>query len=207
MPTNQAEFYGGLERASDAISACSADRIAQAAAVHDAIQPLLDNTDDATELACRRGCSHCCHFPVGVTFAEALRLADTINKQPELRDRVLAANAATATHSWEQLVAVPCPLLVDDACTAHEARPMPCRALGSRDAEACEAALTTDEAPPRDEVAWWRGLGAASALAKPHPANPQTGGTRELRAAVSAILADANQPDVAFANARQAPGT
>jgi hypothetical protein len=202
MPTNQAEFYRGLERAGEALQSCEAQDAARAAAVHRAVQPLLEDTEVAAQLACRRGCSHCCHYPVGVTFPEAMRLADAVLRRPELSPRVRDADAAVAKQSWEQLVGVPCPMLVDDACAIHDARPMPCRALGSLDAASCAHALTTDRAPPRDEAAWWRGLGAAHALAKAEPT-----GSRELRSAVSAILANADAPQDAFRSARVAPGS
>ena len=187
MPTNQAEFYRGLEQASMALKTCRAADpdgapAKLAAVVHERVQPLLEDTPEAGQLACRRGCSHCCHYPVGITFPEAMRLADAVRGRPELRQRILAADRALAAQSWRQLVGVPCPLLIDDACALHEARPMPCRALGSLDAAACADALTTDRAPPRDEAAWWRGLGAAAAMANAEPT-----GNRELRSAVNAI--------------------
>lgn len=201
MPTNQAEFYRGLERAGEALQSCDGQDAARAMAVHTAMQPLLEDTEAAAQLACRLGCSHCCHYPVGVTFPEAMRLADAVRERPALLTRVRAANRALAAASWQQLVGEPCPMLVDDACAIHDARPMPCRALGSLDAAACADALITDRAPPRDEAAWWRGLGASSALAVADPA-----GSRELRSAVSAILADTQHPHVAFETARVVPG-
>lgn len=201
MSTTHAEFYRGLELASQALAGGSTDPVDQAAAVHRTIQPHLDDTPAAHGLACRRGCSHCCHFPVGVTFPEAMRIAQVITDRPELRETLRAAHTTTADKTWEQLVAVPCPMLRDDACAIHEARPMPCRALGSSDAQACEDSLTAAATPPRDETAWWRGLGAAAALAEGSP-----GGTRELRSAVNNILTDRDSPEVAFTNARRAPG-
>lgn len=200
MPSNLDEYYRGLEAATAAFAAtagCSpADR---AAAVHDATAPLLAATPFAAGLACRRGCDHCCRFPVGVTFAEAMRLATRVCAHRQLAEAVAAAAAATAGRPWPELVGVPCPLLRGGECAVHDARPLPCRALGSRDAAACAAASTGTDAGdvPRDDVAWWRGLGAGAALAAGPPA-----GVRELRAALAAVLAADADPANAFAAAR-----
>jgi len=208
MSTTQAEFYRGLERASAALQRHNdSSPNARAAAVHRAVQPLLEATELAPQLACRLGCSHCCYYPVGITYPEAMRLADAVQSLPDVIARVVAANTDLREQTWEQLVGKPCPLLVDDACTVHDARPMPCRALGSLDAEACADALHTDRAPPRDEEAWWRGLGAAHALA-----DGAHRGSRELRSALSSIMAadpeaDPNTTVAAFLAARAAPGS
>ena len=204
MTTNQTEFYLGLERATSALHR-DAERTAaaQAKAVHASMATLLADTPVANQLACRRGCSHCCHYPVGISYAETLRLAESVCEHAELRERIRFACEATQEQSWEQLVGQPCPLLVDDACAAHEARPMPCRALGSLDANACRDALHTDLAPPRDETAWWRGLGAAHALAQLAP-----GGSRELRAAVHAALTATDETmQAAWLAARATPAS
>ena len=203
MSTNQAEFYRGLEAAGDALHRCQSPSPAdQAARVHEAIEPLLTQTEHHPQLACRLGCSHCCHYPVGIAYPEAMRLVAAVRSRPELAERINNSNESVREQAWEQLVGVPCPLLIDDACSLHESRPMPCRALGSLDATACADALVTDRAPPRDEEAWWRGLGAAHALAEPKP-----GGSRELRSALSAVLAAEEQDtEQAFLAARAAPG-
>lgn len=204
MPTNQSEFYRGLERASAALAPQpDAPPAARAAAVHAAVQPMFSDTELAVQLACRRGCSHCCHYPVGISFAEAMLLADAVRARPELVERIEQADESQREQTWEQLVGKACPLLIADVCAVHDARPLPCRALGSLDATACAEALQTDCAPPRDETAWWRGLGAAHALAELPPK-----GRRELRSAVRAILVAAgDRPQDAFLTARVTPGS
>ncbi|MFT4511786.1 MAG: hypothetical protein ACI89X_004337 [Planctomycetota bacterium] len=204
MSTNQAEFYRGLEAAGDALRRSQNPAPAeQAARVHAAIEPLLAQTERHAQLACRLGCSHCCHYPVGITYPEAMRLVAAVRSRPELVACIDKANASVREQAWEELVGVPCPLLIDDACSVHESRPMPCRALGSLDASACADALVTDRAPPRDEEAWWRGLGAAHALATTEPS-----GSRELRSAVSAMLsAEESDTERAFLAAQTVPGS
>lgn len=95
----------------------------------------------------------------------------------------------------------PCPLLQDGACLAHADRPLPCRALASSDAEACARGLRGTGDVPVDDQSFWRGMGAAAALAT----SAAPFGTRELRDAVRAVLtADPTRVAEAFAAARPA---
>lgn len=183
---SQSEFYRGVEAAAAALAAAAgggtADAGARATAVHDAFARLDDDRDAVPARACRRGCDHCCHLPVGITFGEASRLAAAIS--PAAATRVLAAARHTEGLSWRELVGVPCPLLDDHACCAHAARPLACRALASGDAGPCERALRQPVPVPFDRSLFWRGLGAGDVLAAAEPAN----GHRELRGALAALL-------------------
>ena len=175
MSTNQREFYIGLERASAASVAASGPT--RARAVHETV-----TAKGAPPAACRSGCDHCCHFPVGVRFDEIMLLAATIRADEALRRRIRREAEQTERHAWEELAGRPCPLLINGHCARYDARPTPCRALRSFDAHACEQALTGRAPVPRDEQTWWRGLGAASLL------DDQLG-ARELRSALAATFA------------------
>jgi hypothetical protein len=196
VTTNQREYYAAAERASRAAGDLRGP--ARARAVHASLSP-----DAPPGTACSAGCSHCCRFPVGVRFAEAALLAETVARDPDLRARVLDDAAASDSLDWADLTGRPCPLLVDGRCAAYEDRPTPCRALRSFDAARCERALTAPTEVPRDEQGWWRGLGAASVL-------DELPGPRELRSALAALLQDetaavaADRP-TAFAAARPVP--
>jgi Fe-S-cluster containining protein len=180
---HHAEYYRGLELAQQALRGAGAEPGARARAVHAAMAPAFADTPAAPQRACRAGCAHCCHLPVGVTFAEALALAAALRANAALAARVLAAARDTADLAWQELALLPCPLLTDGTCAAYELRPLPCRALASSDADACRAARDSRGAAPLDDVAFVRGLGAAAALAAADPP-----GTRELRAALAALL-------------------
>lgn len=179
---NQNEFYRGVEAAGRALARCT-DADDAAAAVHAAIAGLAAAPNDAVA-ACAAGCAHCCHFPVGITWPEGRALVQALRHDPVRQQAVLAAADATAAASWQQLVGVPCPLLVDGRCAVYTARPLPCRSLISADATACRLSLAGEPVSvPRDEAAFWRGLGASHALAEASGIPP-----RELRSALAALL-------------------
>lgn len=190
MATSLDEYYRGLEMAAAALvgmseTAPSTDPAAAAAAVHQASSAWFAASPERPR-ACGPGCAHCCHFPVGVTFGEALLLHEALARRgAEPHQRALAAARALGEATpWERLVGHGCPLLEHGRCSAYEARPLPCRALASRDARACAAALHGSAEVPRDEVAFWRGVGAVAALGRHEPV-----GSRELRSALLALHA------------------
>jgi hypothetical protein len=94
------------------------------------------------KIACARGCAYCCHTFVGVTPPEAFRLADAVRAG-------LAAGMSTETirERGRPLMGIapdkriggklPCPLLVDGACSVYRHRPLVCRQATSLDLVAC----------------------------------------------------------------------
>jgi Fe-S-cluster containining protein len=96
-------------------------------------------------IACQKGCSSCCVSKVVVVAPEVIRIADHLRRT--LDPDALAALAARVREADERTrglsrrerahAGVPCPLLVDDACSIHEVRPLLCRGWTSLDREAC----------------------------------------------------------------------
>lgn len=107
----------------------------------------------AGTLACRSGCAHCCHQPVGITAIEAITIVEHLRQTlseadlARVRARVADAHekargAATAARfSTEH----PCPFLEESRCSIYDVRPLVCRGMNSRDAEAC-AGIVRDPA-------------------------------------------------------------
>jgi Fe-S-cluster containining protein len=107
-------------------------------------------------IACRSGCSFCCHVPLGVQAHEILLAADYIRKKftPEEveavieRARIHRGRVAGISGEESDNLRQTCPLLRDHACSIYEARPEVCRAHHSLDAGMCERFILTDHPIP-----------------------------------------------------------
>ncbi len=108
-------------------------------------------------VACRRGCAWCCQFRVSARAVEVLHLAAWITTHlppaqvTAVRDQAAAHAKRLATMTVERRLRtnLACPLLVDDACSAWEARPLACRAFHATDADGCRDSVLD---PDRDDV-------------------------------------------------------
>lgn len=113
------------------------------------------NEPPLAPIHCRAGCSHCCHMRVHVTAPESLVLALFIRESfsqaeiDDLRLRLVEADDITRGMTDEEhgKAGISCPLLLDDLCSAYDARPLECRGYVSMDVEACREAS-------RDYRAW-----------------------------------------------------
>ncbi len=93
-------------------------------------------------LACRSGCSLCCHQPVVVTAAEAFFLAAVLQLRPDTQAAMEAAavQARDLDHSAPNGAWFACPLLdAEGNCSVYRARPTPCRAYVSINLQDCRA--------------------------------------------------------------------
>ena len=130
---------GTLEKMFAAIEAAGARAVE---AFEDALRTRLGDDEDARgemeRVQCRRGCAFCCHLDVVVTPLEAIRLAAAM-QLGSLPDRRAAAQGPRAKNA-------PCPLLVENLCSAYAQRPFACRSLFSPDVSACEAGFAAEGA-------------------------------------------------------------
>lgn len=94
---------------------------------------------------CRRGCSYCCHQPVYAVNHEFYYLFDYIRKHfsenqiKSLKQKAIEKHQALRKVSSlkKKHFKAPCPLLLDGACSAYEARPMACRIYLSTNLQSC----------------------------------------------------------------------
>ncbi len=96
-------------------------------------------------VACHKGCEWCCHQAVFANSYETHYLSEYIKtnftKEEREKTRVRAEqkNAKVQKLSEAEILKYKsaCPLLVDGACSAYEARPMACRIYLSTRLESC----------------------------------------------------------------------
>jgi Fe-S-cluster containining protein len=97
-------------------------------------------------LACRHGCALCCVFRVHVRAHEVFAIVNYIaaNFSADEKSALLvrlekhAARIAPMSRGEHQTTNVPCPLLVDSACSVYPVRPFGCRSHHSTDVGACQ---------------------------------------------------------------------
>ena len=107
--------------------------------------------EQGVPVACKVGCSHCCHARVEATAPEIFRIARELESRPidELSEIIqcLKANVASTIEptAWSQRRA--CPFLTNNLCVVYDKRPKVCRSAHSLDVRKCE---TDAEEIPQD---------------------------------------------------------
>jgi Fe-S-cluster containining protein len=125
------------------------ERASRAATIlHEAFERRLAEAKGPA-VACRKGCTHCCHGLVAVLAGEVFRLSRALRRLPDdalagLRARIEATDAVTRGRSLIERGCdrTPCPLLAEGGCSAYADRPLACRAMASLDAEACRTVFS-----------------------------------------------------------------
>lgn len=102
------------------------------------------------EMACARGCRHCCVLNVAVLLPEAMRIAETIRAEwpapawsTLLRRLEIHSNRERWMDDEERVMrGAFCPLLDSEgACSIHPVRPLACRGVASLDSSCCRSAF------------------------------------------------------------------
>jgi Fe-S-cluster containining protein len=104
----------------------------------------LATAADAPTLACKAGCSWCCHFTVDLGAVEVLRILDVVATLPtaqqvRVREQVTANSVMLRGLSETERMQrnVKCPFLDAGRCTIYSARPQTCRNYHATDAAGC----------------------------------------------------------------------
>lgn len=179
---------------------------------------LADQAGPRDLIACRRGCSHCCHVWVSATGPEVLFAAAAIpaRSRAETAKTIEITNAQTMHFDFEERDnhAIACPLLANNLCTVYAARPVTCRTAASGDAQICERSYLHLSGEPIPMPAFFMGVRSGYSLALSgaliHMGLPPY--SYELNAALRAAI---SRPDAQrawlegediFENVRQEPG-
>ncbi|HTY48059.1 MAG TPA: hypothetical protein VMB48_00040 [Steroidobacteraceae bacterium] len=156
MGTEEPDSSATLQRfVADAVGAtlgCSTD-VDACSALAARVDTLLDQAGDyfrrqGTAVACRAGCSFCCHLRVMVRPHEAIALFRHLGSRlpaqiaAAVRARLLgnAARIRELGPAGHALTRLACAFLVDGHCCAYEVRPSACSGYHSLDRARCEAA-------------------------------------------------------------------
>jgi len=100
-------------------------------------------------VACTKGCSHCCANFIAASIPEVLAVAAQVRAQSAgghiaLDERL--SQAVSDGRDWagarRATITMPCPLLVDHACSVYPGRPLACRGYASTEVAVCIRALT-----------------------------------------------------------------
>jgi Fe-S-cluster containining protein len=106
----------------------------------------IASAPDVGTLACRAGCTWCCHFTVDVRAVEVFRILDFVARSftPEEKARVFAEVHENSTtlrsldESERMTRNVKCPFLGDGRCTIYAARPQSCRNYHATNVAGCQ---------------------------------------------------------------------
>lgn len=101
--------------------------------------------DRMAAIQCGAGCYYCCHQMVAVTAAELALVQQAVDELPEpvrsetrARIRDIAERGKDLDQAGWWQAKLRCALLDGEGrCLVHKARPLPCRAMNSSDAEVC----------------------------------------------------------------------
>lgn len=113
------------------------------------VNALLDehNSFNGENVACRKGCAHCCYIPVSLSETEAQMIGMAIGRKPK-------KNVATFHDDPDDIDTrnygyhTPCPFLKDNQCSIYEHRPVACRKLVNADIDDLLCRLLAPRAPP-----------------------------------------------------------
>ena len=112
-------------------------------------------------IACKAGCSYCCHYHIYVSALEVLVLAEFVATQlseaarNKVKQRLEANVKAVANLSVSEhiITNVPCAFLADEGlCTAYRVRPLICRRHHAFDATPCKVTFDDPLSPLQNQL-------------------------------------------------------
>lgn len=153
------------------------------------------------QAACEVGCVWCCFQRVSASPAEVLRIADYLRRTnagqalAELRQRLADIDCLTHGRTAQERLALrlPCPLLIDGACSVYHVRPLTCRGYTSQRVEDCRRRLDHPEEHVHieaDPIRYLYCQGVLNGLNDGLDAHDLEGGLVELIAALRIALDD-----------------
>lgn len=162
----------------------------------------LASAADASTLACKAGCSWCCHFTVDLRAVEILRILDYMQEHlPAAERQRIRDEIDDNRRMMEPLdeigrmqTNVKCPFLAAGRCTIYAARPQTCRNYHATDAAGCRQSFeqpdNADIDPEFAPLVYQRGGAHVEAFAKAMSDAGYDVGVYEMNTALSIAMQD-----------------
>ena len=172
----------------------------------------LADAADRNTLACKQGCSWCCHFSIDIRPIEAFNIVEfmlanfSAERIEQIRSELLANDRVLSNLDDEQRMQlnIKCPFLAEGSCTIYAARPQTCRNYHATDAAGCKQSYeqpdNMDIAPEYAPITFQTGAAQVDAFAQAMHDEGYATGVYELNAAVLEVLHDKNNSWNCFIN-------
>jgi Fe-S-cluster containining protein len=167
----------------------------------------LATSADISTLACKQGCSWCCHFSVDVRPVEVFNIVHFITSHfnaerlERLCGELVANNEILAALDDEQRMRhnIKCPFLIEGSCSIYPVRPQTCRNYHATDSAGCQQSYeqpdNMDIAPEYAPITFQTGAAQVDAFAKAMQENGFVIDVFELN---GAILDALDNPDTSW---------
>jgi len=167
----------------------------------------LAGASDNTTLACKAGCSWCCHFSIDIRPIEAFNIIDFMRKTFDSKRIAQIHNELVANHKVlselddeaRMRLNIKCPFLVEDRCSIYFARPQTCRNYHATDSAGCKQSFeqpdNMDIAPEYAPITFQTGAAQVDAFAK---ATQDGGFVMDVFELNSALLEVLENPDATW---------
>lgn len=110
----------------------------------DALIAFQQNFPDNNQIDCKKGCAHCCSFPIETPPQVITDIALFLKQHysESALDNLKKKLAINISQRQAPLFRAPCPFLDEqNGCTIYEKRPLSCRCFTSPNAELCRLSL------------------------------------------------------------------
>jgi Fe-S-cluster containining protein len=176
----------------------------------------LASAPDTTTLACKAGCSWCCHFSVDIRAVEAFSILAFIEQhlsaqeQARVREEIAANYVILKNLSDLERVQrnLKCAFLNEGRCTIYAARPQTCRNYHATDAAGCQKSFeepdNLDIDPDFAPLVYQVGGAHVDAFSKAVEDAGYDVAAYELNAALMAVMANSEESQRRFV-AKQRP--
>lgn len=165
----------------------------------------LAGASDVNTLACKAGCSWCCHFSVDARPVEVFHIVEFMRdnfydvEQQRLRSEIEAnARVLGSLDEMQRMQkTLKCPFLADGRCTIYAARPQTCRNYHATDAAGCKQSYDEpnnfDIAPEYAPLVYQSGAAHVDAFSKAMQDAGYDTAAYELNSALAEAL---SRPDI-----------